>query len=162
MNESDSPGPCVGINAANHVWSCSVIQAGTLVCCVVWFIVHPHFVPKKSTVLPTVPRLNKGGHVCAARTSSRFINITRCTMEPLAARPSRWKDGRLSCQPLIQGAAMCGEYGRCCPFSGAARCERALQEGSSGYIGVCVCGGKRSGPQCFPACGRWEQRRMGW
>lgn len=54
-----------------------------------------------------------------SRARSQFINITSRTMEPLAARQSDSKDGRLSCQSYIQGDAMCGEYGRCLPVVGS-------------------------------------------
>ena len=108
-------------------------------CCAVHCTLAPRCVPKKSTVLPTEPCLYKGGHVCAARLKTQFINITWRTMEPLAAHPSDSKGGRLSCQSPIQEGGMRGEYGRCCLFRGSEMWKGLYRKGLCVCISVCVC-----------------------
>lgn len=141
----------------NRTRNCLIIHARTLVCCVVWFIVRgPLLCSKKSTVLPTRCCASTMVAMYAGRQSIQFINITWCTMEPLAARLSDSKDGRLSCQSYIQEGGMCGEYGRC-PFLGQRDVKGALQEVLSICISVCGC---RLFWHFQDPQGQYEQRRM--
>lgn len=119
--------------------SCLNIHAGTLVCGVVQLIVQLPLPPpiscfRKSTVLLTEPCLNKGGHVCAGGVDAQFINITRCTLEPLAVRPS---DSAVTLTFRRKGCAVNTED--VALFVGKWDVKEALQEGVIVHVDLCVC-----------------------
>ena len=77
----------------------------------------------------------------AGRLRTQFINITWCTMEPLAAHPSDSKGGRLSCQSLIQEGGYVVWIRKMLSFYGGQRdVKGALEEGWTVCVGVCECG----------------------